>query len=78
MEELDNKTTFHVFLCGHVYHQTCLQKEAVFECKQCTKTQLELSKIELKKAALQLKGQAKDDAEAQEQVKRAKQLADEF
>jgi hypothetical protein len=56
------------FLCGHIYHQQCLDKEN--ECKQCVRKTIEVSKNEIKKAAQQLKGGAESDAA--KQVRRAK------
>ena len=61
--EMDGKQLFHMFMCGHVYHEKCIGKENVIECKQCNKSTLELSKNELKKAASQLKGIAREEAE---------------
>lgn len=51
----EGKQVFHMFMCGHVYHEKCLAGKEnappVFECKECNKSTLELSKLELKRAA---------------------------
>lgn len=52
--EVDDKQQYHMFMCGHMYHEKCIQsapgKENVFECKECNKGTLEVSKVEIKKA----------------------------